>query len=186
MAKFKLDKNGIKAVTDKMRRRANAVKQEFAFECSEYLLNFGYHVDGGSPNDTSPGFTGYYAANWNQGINVVNRDIIGGGLGGDDVPFGDSASVSGRSPFDDTAGRFFSVLSQKKGDRYIINEAQITDTIFVTNSVYYGKWLNDGGTLGWTFAGRSQPNRFLELCFAHLNKASVRRKIISTVKKDVL
>lgn len=185
MAKYTLDKNGIKALTDKLRRRANAVKQEFAFECSEYLLNFGYHIDGGGPNDTSPGFTGYYAANWNQSLNVVNRDIIGGASGDDDIPFGDTAT-SGRRNFDDVAGRFLSVLSQKKGEMYVINEAHLNDTVFVTNSVAYGKWLNEGGTLDWTFAGKSQPNRFLELCFAHLNKASVRKKVISTVKKDVL
>jgi hypothetical protein len=154
VATFHLNAAGRKAVMEKLKRRVNAVKQETAFECSEYLLNFGYHakLESGPDSKNGPGWSFYYAASWNQGLNKVNRSIIS----------------PGRKPFDEKGGVFFSVLESKKGDRFIINEAAVEDTIFVTNSVYYGKWLNDGGELPWTFLVYSHPNRFLELCYAHL------------------
>lgn len=185
MVKHNFDKKGIKEVIDKLKRRANAVKQECAFECSEYLLNFGYHIDGGGPNDPSPGYTGYYAANWNQSLNVVDRTLVGGGAGGEDIPFANESSSGGRRPFDDIQGRFLTVVNDKKGDRFVINEADLADVIYVSNPVYYGRWLNDGGELQWTFSGKSQPNRFLELCQAHLESKTLHNSIIRKVKKEI-
>lgn len=170
MATYELSKQGIKALMNKLKRRANAVKQEAAFECSEYLLNFGYHAKFESgPNGTNgPGWSFYYAASWNQGLNDVNRSVISEGR----KPFGDEAQ-----------GTFLNELQSKKGDRFVINEAALEDTIYVTNSVYYGKWLNDGGEIEWTVLGKSHPNHFLELCYAHL-KSNI-NIIINNVKKEI-
>lgn len=154
---------------NKLKRRVNAVKQETAFECSEYLLNFGYHakLESGPNGTNGPGWSYYYAASWNQGLNEVNRSVI----------------APGRKPFDEQQGAFLSDLEAKKGDRFIINEASLEDTIFVTNSVYYGKWLNDGGYLTWTATGSAHPNHFLELCHAHL-KSNI-NIIVKNVKKEI-
>jgi hypothetical protein len=65
----------------------------------------------------------------------------------------------------------------------VINEAALEDTIYVTNSVYYGKWLNDGGYLWWTHNKYSVPNHFLELCYAHL-KSNI-NIIVNNVKKEI-
>lgn len=169
MAIYKLNKAGRNAITEKIKRRINAVKQETAARCYQYLLDFGYHavLDSGPGGKNGPGWSGYYAANWNLGINTPDISVV----------------TPERNFFDEEKGAFLPVLYNKMGDFSVVNKSQFDDTVFVTNSVYYGKWLNDGGFEFLTSVHESHPNRFMELCQAYLEKnISV---IIKAVKDQV-
>lgn len=154
MATFHLNAAGRKAVIDKLKYRVNAVKKETAKTAWDYLVNFGYHSFRlGGPNARSVGWSDYYAANWNQGLESPNITVI-----------------TPERAYDEEEGAFSDVAWDKAEDYSIINEAMPSDTIFVTNSVWYGKWLNDGGFDTRTFTKESHPNRFMELCHSHLHK----------------
>lgn len=173
MATVKLNKNGIRRIEKLCRRRVTALQHEFAYQANRYLLNFGYHSFLGSgPNaNNGPGWSYYYAANWNVSVNGIDGSVI----------------APERDPFDEPAGSFSGDLMEKQMDYGIsvISKAEFGETIYVTNSVYYGKWLNEGGTEFLTHNNVSRPNRFIELCEAFL-RDEAKGLVISTRKKEKL
>ena len=64
------------------------------------------------------------------------------------------------------------LIAVKTNNHYlsVINTANFGQSIYVTNSVYYGKWLNDGGYLDPTYTKSSHPNRFIEQCLDHIEQ----------------
>ncbi len=173
MATIKLNKKGIQRIERLCRRRVTALQHEFAYQANRYLLNFGYHsfLDSGPNANNGPGWSYYYAANWNVSVNGIDGSVI----------------APERDPFDEPAGSFSGDLMEKQMDYGIsvISKAEFGETIYVTNSVYYGKWLNEGGTEFLTHNNVSRPNRFIELCEAFL-RDEAKGLVISTRKKEKL
>lgn len=173
MATIKLNKKGIQRIERLCRRRVTALQHEFAYQANRYLLNFGYHsfLDSGPNANNGPGWSYYYAANWNVSVNGIDGSVI----------------APERDPFDEPAGSFSGDLMEKQMDYGIsvISKAEFGEIIYVTNSVYYGKWLNEGGTEFLTHNNVSRPNRFIELCEAFL-RAEAKGLVISTRKKEKL
>lgn len=170
MATFKLDKKGIAGIASLCRRRALAVKQETAGEAFRYLVNFGYHsfLMSGPNGKNGPGWSYYYAANWNCSLNTVDKSVI----------------TPEREP-NEEEGAYQAELGAKQSGEGTdaIAEAKFEDVIYVTNSVYYGRWLNDGGSEFRTHNTESHPNRFLELCESHLQGRMI--DIVANAKRQV-
>ena len=152
--RVKLDKSGIAKIRELCEKRVAAVKQQCAIQAMDYLLNFGYHSTLPSGPGTEAGYSYYYAANWNASVSVINTSVL----------------TPERDPFDEQPGAYQAELAAKQSDLMIsvISETDVEKSVFVTNSVYYGKWLNDGGTEFLTHNTESYPNRFVELCTAHV------------------
>lgn len=152
--KIPLGKEGIALIEKKCRDRTRALLQTVASEAADYLLNFGYHAFLESGPGKAPGWSYYYAANWNCSVGSVDRSII----------------TPERDPFDEDEkayeGDLYSKIDDLKGNGF--KDAKFEDTLYVTNSVYYGKWLNEGGTEFLTHQNESKPNRFIELCEGYL------------------
>lgn len=90
-----------------------------------------------------------------------------------------------RDPFDEPAGSYAGDLMAKQMDYglSVISKAEFGDTIYVTNSVYYGKWLNEGGTEFLTHntesrrtASLNSARRFCAMKRKTLSSQSGRRK----------
>lgn len=169
--RVKLDKNGIAKIKQLCERRVIAVRQEFALEAMKYLTHFGYHATQDCGPGKLSGYSFYYAANWNASISVINESVI----------------TPERDPFDEKYAAFQSQLESKQNGlmESVIRQRQDIETrIFVTNSVSYGRWLNDGGVSFLTHVTESQPNRFLELCHDHLT--AVTNSIVLKVKREIV
>ena len=171
--RIKLDKSGIDKIRKLCEKRVTAVMQNCAIETMKYLTNFGYHVKhkAGPYGENGPGWTWHYAASWEASVNQVNVTIV----------------TPSRNPLNDpTEGRYAPEWEEKTNNLCIstIRQAKLSDTIFVVNPQYYGRWLNDGGELQFTYwKTNDQPNRFMELCEAHFS-ATV-DGIVREVKKTV-
>lgn len=171
--RIKLDKHGVAQIRTMCENRVNAVKQKCATEAVKYLVNFGYHVKNpAGPSQTdNVGWTWQYAASWSAGVNEIRIDV----------------PSPARNPLDDPFEAAFEIEVRAKQfslEAPVINSAKIDDVIFVTNPQYYGKWLNDGGELAFTFWRKNQqPNRFMELCTIHVKSAIP--QIVNDVKKEV-
>ena len=154
--KIPLNKKGIELIKKRCETRVAGLLQIMAWEAARYLLDFGYHAFLGSgPNSTNgPGWSYYYAANWNCSVGSIDRSVI----------------MPERDPFDEKSGAYAGDLGTKQDDlrRNPFTDAKVGDVLYVTNSVYYGKWLNEGGTEFLTHQNDSKPNRFMELCEAYL------------------
>lgn len=154
MGQVKLDPAGLKKLRHMMEQRVLLVQMELAREAMYFLLNFGYHKDGGgkfmSPEENQ-GWTEYYAANWNVGIGNPDLSVI--------QPL--RGSVPGTLEKDDYIGE---LSSKKESGNYEgkINTVAKGQSIWVTNAVWYGERLNDGDY-------DVTPNRFIELCRDHLD-----------------
>ncbi len=170
MAVYRLDRKGIDAVARKLRRRLVAVRNSTAEAAWRYFVNFGYHayLESGPDGKNSPGWSFYYAANWNKSVGAPNTSVISGKRSTEDKEFGEYAAE----------------LSAKKAAPPLKDAANISDNIYVTNSVHYGKWLNDGGVSDLTFTKKSHPNRFIELCKSYLenNSSAIVKNVIEQVK----
>lgn len=168
MAIYKLNSSSIRKIQQKLENRANAVKVGAAKHAEWFLLNFGYHakLESGPFGVNWFGWSGYYALNWNVSKNQPDFSIT--------IPL--------RNSLNEKRQRFTSELSAKQNnvDQYF-KDIAIDDSIYVLNSVYYGKWLNNGGLLMNTVVMTSHPNRFMELCEAHVK--SEMKKIVTKAKK---
>ena len=173
MATIRLDKKGIRQIEKLCKRRVAALQREFAYRANRYLLDFGYHsfLASGPNANNGPGWSYYYAANWNVSVNGIDGGVL----------------TPERDPFDEPAGSYAGDLMAKQMDYglSVISKAEFGDTIYVTNSDYYGKWLNEGGTEFLTHNTESRPNRFIELCEAFL-RDEAKDLVISIRKKEKL
>jgi hypothetical protein len=154
--RYELNKGGIEKLKAMMEKRFCTLKKEASVTAFEFLINFGYHaVFNPQPYDIDKGWTWYYAANWNVGVGSIDRSVI--------VP---KRPVDHKYPEE-----YRAEWSDNKNKTKDFSALDIGKTIYVTNSVYYGKWLNDGGfQLRDTFWIVSKPNRFIEQCESHLSK----------------
>lgn len=154
--KIALGKKAIGHIEKKCRERVTAMLEEIAKEAAAYLLNFGYHafLRSGPDSGDGPGWSWYYAANWNVAVGSPDRSVI----------------TPERDPFDEEEKAYELELYEKLDalNGRIFEDTKFGDTLFVTNSVYYGKWLNEGGTEFLAHLNEAKPNRFIELCEAHL------------------
>jgi hypothetical protein len=169
MAVYKLNSAGIKALADKLRRRIVAVRNMTAEEAYAYWVKFGYHakIESGPFCKNGPGWSFYYAANWNKAVGAPDESVISPERN-EDMPI----------------ASYKSSLERKITAPPLKDADNIRHNVFVTNSVWYGRWLNDGGTAVGTFIRRSQPNRFIELCEEHLQNHSgdIIKKVITEVR----
>ncbi len=150
MATFKLNDKGLKSLQAVMQKRTAEVQRQIALGAYWYLLEFGYHASlaSGPYGVNGPGWSDYYAANWNISVGEPIRKVI--------KPV--------RSELKAEREQFMAQLSAKR--EISLKNIPPGIPVFVTNCVYYGKWLNDGGFLANTFKKKSSPNRFMELCLA--------------------
>ena len=172
MGRFKLDKVGVGKIRAMLEHQVAQTQKKLAGEAYYFFTNFGYHsVHPSGPfmfPEEEQGWTEYYAANWNIGIEAPDISVI-----------------QPPREIDDYKDRFIDeLIAVKTNDRYIgvINTAKTGQTIFVTNSVYYGKWLNDGGRRYDTYTIDSHPNRFIEQCIDHIEQNADR--IVNQVAKE--
>lgn len=151
-----LNKKGVAIIEKMCRDRVTGVLQLVATEAADYLLNFGYHafLNSGPNGGEGPGWSWYYAANWNVAIGSPDNSVI----------------TPERDPFAEDEKAYEVDLYEKLDElkEKPFKDAKIDDVLYVTNSVYYGKWLNDGGTEFLTHLNEAKPNRFIELCEAYL------------------
>lgn len=152
---YSLDKKGIAQIKAMMKKRTLHIVALLATEAFDYLLHFGYHATtGGGPDRRyGPGWSAYYAVNWNCGIGTPNLSVL----------------LPERDVFNEKATAYLADLYEKDGTvNGAFDNATFGKQLFVTNSVYYGQWLNEGGVEFLTHNTESLPNRFIELCNAHL------------------
>ncbi len=155
MGTFKLDRNGINKIRQHLHRQVLTVQKALACEAYDYFLNFEYHIDGGGVAPGGGGWSLYYLANWKCAVNGIDATVI----------------QPERSIRRASAGAYDYAIDQLKATR-ICSDAQYGDSISITNSVYYGDWLNRGGLLPQTHQKTSKPNRFIELCVAHIHDSA--------------
>ena len=172
MGKFKLDKRGVEKIRAMLQHQVAQVEKKLAGEAFYFFTEFGYHSVNPSGPFMSPeykqGWSEYYAANWNIGIDSPDISVIYPPREIDEQP---------DKYIDD-------LIAVKTNNHYlsVINTANFGQSIYVTNSVYYGKWLNDGGYLDPTYTKSSHPNRFIEQCLDHIEQNADR--IVKQVAKE--
>ena len=173
MGKFRLDDRGIEKIRYLLEHQVMQTEKKLAESAFYFFVNFGYHsvtvnVGPFKTSETEQGWSEYYAANWNVGIDGPNFTVI-----------------QPERQIDEEGDKYIQdLLKVKNTNGYInaIDSANMGQSIFVTNSVYYGKWLNDGGFLEPTYTKESQPNHFLELCDDYVRNNV--KKIITVVAKE--
>lgn len=161
---YNLDKSGIKQIEDLIRKRILSVKKETALSAFDFLLNFGYHaVLKPMPYDIDKGWTWYYAANWNIGVGSIDMSVI-----------------DPMRPIDhEYPEEYRPEWSDKKNNNGMLSKIDLEKAVYVTNSVYYGPWLNNGNIpSNSTFWRKSKPNRFIEHC-----ESNLRRSIPGIIRK---
>ena len=166
MARYAFNKANIRKLLNKAQQRVRRLQQKTAGNAMDYLVNFGYHAKNESgPNGAGggAGWSFYYAANWNYGVDSPNTSVI--------TPY---------RPDNAEAAAYAADLADAQAQKPPEPGGK---TMFVTNSVGYGRWLNDGGENEGTFVGMSQPNRFLELCEEHIRRTV--RENLKIVKDEV-
>lgn len=174
MAVIRLNKKNIAKIRRMMEKRISLVKKLMAYQAARYLVEFEYHAKW-TPQPWGQnihGWTDYYAASWNIGIGSENLSFI--------LP---PRQWQGKG---EPAGAFTYAWNRTANADYgwnTINSAKPGETVFVTNPVYYGSWLNNGGFLHETFLRQSRPNRFIELCRDFIDGRL--DNIIKTAKEEV-
>lgn len=166
MARHAFNKANVQKLLHKAIRRVHRLQQKTAGDAMDYLVRFGYHAKNESGPDGAGGGAGwsfYYAANWNYGLGSPNTSVI--------TPY---------RPDNAEAAAYASELAEAESRKVPESDGE---AMFVTNSVHYGRWLNDGGENEGTFVGMSQPNRFLELCEEHIRRTV--RENLKVVKDEV-
>ena len=164
MGRFKLDRAGVNKIRKMLRHQVTEVQKSFAVEAFSYFMNFGYHVDGGGPEDGGGGWSLYYLANWNCKVDGIDTSVL--------------------SPERYWGARQSEYISRVDPRKIFSEVSRLScgKSISVTNSVWYGPILNEGGQHPAFFAGGSLPNRFIEKC--HLHLAETAHNLISDVEKD--
>lgn len=172
-----------------LQRGLVTVQSDHAYYALRYLMSFGYHAQGtpkswtvfgpsirrftrkglrsefksqtdfpdrNAPAEMGGGWSMFYAVNWRVGAG--NADTRVG---------------YGRRRFDEIPNRFAQYMPMAFG--MAVSEIQnfashgAFGRLHVTNSVWYGDWLNRGGyELDGTFCRVSKPNRFIEQCEGYL------------------
>lgn len=163
MGSFKFNKGGIRKIEKMLKHQITAVQKKTAIKAYGYFINFTYKATTGGTSGAPGGWTWNYVANWNVSVGSAKNQIN---------TFPDRDSVS------DQVGYFADQIDPEKAIS-VTKRVGFERSIFVTNSVEYGKVLNDGGVYqNHDFA----PNRFLEGCLAHL--AGNMKNIIHEVQQE--
>lgn len=172
-----------------MRRAVVTVQADHAYYATRYLLSFGYHAKGApkpwtmfkaeikrsggrtqfandhygggiGPADMGDGWSLFYAINWRVGIGSADTTV-----------------GPGTRRYDEKRNRFAQYMSVS----WSLAISKLQDfsaqgklgRVHVTNSTWYGDWLNRGGyELDGTFLKVSAPNRFIEKCDDYLTRRS--------------
>ena len=174
MGKFKLDHQGVLKIGKMLRKQVANVNRELARETYDFFTNFAYKRSGGGVVEGGGGYTLYYLANWRVGINGYDT-TVSPEYRLTETPQGEKITY----PVD--------------RERAIRETAYVLcdDVISVTNSVDYGKTLNDGGRFQYDYEynGKKyneeeecQPNRFVEKCEAYITQQA--KFIIRRVEKE--
>lgn len=173
-----------------MGRALVTIQADHAYYASRYLLSFGYHAKGKPKPWTmfksairSSGGRGGFARDYYESGNVGPADMGDGwslfyainwriGIGTPDLTVG-----PGRRAFDEKRNRFAQYMpvsfSLATSSLQEFSRAGKLGRIHLTNSVWYGDWLNRGGyELEGTFLKVSAPNRFIERCDDYLRRRS--------------
>ena len=173
MGRFRLDARGVAKIRSMLEHQVARTQAKLACETYDFFVNFAYKKDGGGVKEGGDGYTLYYLANWNVGINEINETV----------------SPPIRIPMDgDGNVNVYSVDREKA--KWLTEAAECGDTISVTNSVDYGPVLNDGGFFNDVYIGGGdhkeddfcEPNRFVEQCLDHIEQNA--NRIIKQVAKE--
>ena len=160
MGKFKLDKSGVEKIRQMLEGQVAEVEKRLACTAYDYFMNFAYKIDGGGVQDGGGGWTLYYLSNWNVCINGIDFSVF---------------------PAERDAKKGYRENINREKAKTVTEGVVCGDTITVTNSVWYGADLNNGG-LYRSDDRNTKPNRFIELCQGHI-KDNV-NIIIKQVAKD--
>lgn len=164
MGKFKLDKAGVNKIRKMLCGQVANVEKKLACEAYDFFLNFGYHKEGSGIQDGGGGWTFYYLSNWNVTVNGADF----------------SYTPDTRFSNDD----YWNNVDREKAKRNT-QDVQCGDSITVTNGVWYGGILNDGGVFpdgGNPENNMCEPNRFMEQCIDHIENITV--KVIEQTAKE--
>lgn len=153
MGRIKFNKTGITKIQSLFQYQVLQMQKRCAELSYTYLTQFGYHVERAKEFESKygGGYSFYYVANWNVGVGCADTSVIS----------------PERHVDNDIYGRFSDIIAAKGKDyvQTVTDGILFGSSITVTNSVYYGKWLNYGGYLKETFAKNSTPNYFIEQCY---------------------
>ena len=165
MGNFKLDKRGVGKIRSMLKHQVAQVQKKLAREAYDYFLDFGYHKDGGGVEWGGGGWSLYYLSNWNVGINQIDITVT------PPVRIPSQHNYRGNVDYEKA--------------KWITDEAEFGDTITVTNSVRYGRVLNDGGffdEVGEFDHEFCIPNHFIEQCLDHIEQNA--ENIVKQVAKE--
>ena len=147
MGRFKLTHGGVNRIKQHLKNQVAFAQRELAASAFDYFVNFEYHARLSPKPMAGPGgWSLFYVANWNAAIGNPDTSII--------VPYRRK---------DEEPDAYAGNLKDEEYARGKLAELQAGQKCYVTNSVNYGPWLNNGGFLDGTFAQTSRPNRFMEL-----------------------
>ena len=168
MGKFRLDSRGIEKIRSMLKNQVKNTEKKLACETYDFFVNFAYKKDGGGIKAGGDGYTLYYLSNWNVGINGIDTSVT--------PPYRITVSDGNRNIYP---------VDREKANR-ITESLTFGDSISVTNSVWYGPILNDGGFFDDVGSNKIDdfciPNRFMEQCIDHIEQNAER--IIRQVKKE--
>lgn len=163
MGRFKFDQSGIRKIERMLKHQITAVQKKTAIKAYGYFSNFTYKATTGGKSGEPGGWTWNYVANWNVSVDNADTSVS---------TFPDRDSVA------DQIGYFADQIDPQKAVT-VTQNLEFGKSVFVTNSVDYGRALNDGGVYqNHDFT----PNRFLEGCLGHL--AGNMKKIIQEVARE--
>lgn len=148
MGTFPLNKRNCKRIGKMLEAQMDNAQKRFANEAYFYLTHFKYSLSGGLDYQSEGGgWSLYFVSNWNVSIGKIDKSV--------------HPAVRVAIP-----GLYRKNIKYGKAEEtFTLRKNNINDTLYVTNSVYYGKILNNGGSFP---NGECYPNRFIELCQAHL------------------
>jgi len=163
MGTFPLNPRNIQRIKSMLETQVYNASKRFAKEAYYYFTHFYYNVNGGMELDSEGGgWTLYYVSNWNISVNGIDTSVF----------------PAEREIIKD---KYKSNIDYTKAENFLRDKT--SGMICVTNSVYYGSTLNNGGVLesGITTV-TVKPNRFVERCNAHLINNSV--LILKGIEKE--
>lgn len=162
MGTFPLNKRNCKRIGKMLEAQMDNAQKRFANEAYFFLTHFDYSLDGGSENEgQGGGYTLYYVSNWNVSIGKVDE------------------SVKPKERVLEEERYRGNIDYGKADNKFTLRKNNIKDTLYVTNSVYYGKTLNSGGYFENAICA---PNRFIERCQAHL--INMKDQLLKGIDKD--
>lgn len=148
MGTFPLNKRNCKRIGKMLEAQMDNAQKRFANEAYFFFTHFDYSLEGGNQNQSQgEGYTLYFVSNWNVSIGKVDESvhpkdrILKEELYRKNINYG------------------------KADEKFTLRKNNVKDILYVTNSVYYGKTLNNGGYFENSIC---VPNRFIERCQAHL------------------